>query len=113
VFRHPEIFQAMGLKPSCGVLLYGPPGCGKTMLAKAVANASGANFISVKGPELLDKFVGESERAVRKVFQRFVLHQLDFFCVFSIFFICAQRNFWVSFLFWSLFLTSFHSIDEL
>lgn len=53
-----------------GVLLYGPPGCGKTLLAKAVANESGANFISVKGPELLDKFVGESEKAVRRVFER-------------------------------------------
>jgi len=53
-----------------GVLLYGPPGCGKTLLAKAVANASGASFISVKGPELLNKYVGESERAVRSVFER-------------------------------------------
>merc|ERR1712039_44576 len=53
-----------------GVLLFGPPGCGKTLLAKAVANASGANFIAVKGPELLNKYVGESEKAVRLVFQR-------------------------------------------
>ena len=53
-----------------GALLFGPPGCGKTLLAKAVANASGASFISVKGPELLNKYVGESERAVRQVFQR-------------------------------------------
>jgi ribosome biogenesis ATPase len=53
-----------------GVLLYGPPGCGKTLLAKAVANASGASFISVKGPELLNKYLGESERAVRQVFER-------------------------------------------
>eukprot|EP00300_Choanocystis_sp_HF-7_P037017 c5299_g1_i1.p1 GENE.c5299_g1_i1~~c5299_g1_i1.p1 ORF type:complete len:884 (-),score=162.64 c5299_g1_i1:47-2506(-) len=68
--RQPELFESMGLKPSVGVLMYGPPGCGKTLLAQAVANASGANFISVKGPELLDKFVGESERAVRRVFQR-------------------------------------------
>jgi len=52
------------------VLLYGPPGCGKTLLAKAVANASQANFIAVKGPELLNKFVGESEKAVRQVFSR-------------------------------------------
>jgi len=51
-------------------MLYGPPGCGKTLLAKAIANESGANFISVKGPELLDKYVGESERAVRRVFER-------------------------------------------
>lgn len=60
----------MGLSVPAGVLLYGPPGCGKTLLAKAVANSSGANFISVKGPELLNKFVGESERAVRQVFSR-------------------------------------------
>ena len=66
----PERFEALGLKPSCGVLLHGPPGCGKTLLAKAVANESGASFISVKGPELLNKFVGESERAVRTLFAR-------------------------------------------
>lgn len=68
--RHPERFEALGLKMPAGVLLYGPPGCGKTLLAKAIANESGANFISIKGPELLDKYVGESERAVRQVFQR-------------------------------------------
>ena len=53
--------------PPAGVLLYGPPGCGKTLLAKAVANESKANFISIKGPELLNKYVGESERAIREV----------------------------------------------
>ena len=53
-----------------GVLLYGPPGCGKTLVARAVAAAAAANFISVKGPELLDKYVGESERAVRSLFAR-------------------------------------------
>jgi len=67
---HPERFEALGLPLPAGVLLYGPPGCGKTLLAKAIANESGANFISVKGPELLDKYVGESERAVRVVFER-------------------------------------------
>ena len=66
----PEHFEALGLPLPAGVLLYGPPGCGKTLLAKAIANESGANFISVKGPELLDKYVGESERAVRVVFER-------------------------------------------
>ncbi|KAF0684899.1 Aste57867_23143 [Aphanomyces stellatus] len=68
--QHPERFEALGLKMPAGVLLYGPPGCGKTLLAKAIANESGANFISIKGPELLDKYVGESERAVRQVFER-------------------------------------------
>lgn len=68
--RHPEKFKALGLTLPAGVLIYGPPGCGKTLLAKAIANESGANFISVKGPELLDKYVGESERAVRLVFER-------------------------------------------
>jgi len=58
------------LEPLKGVLLYGPPGCGKTLLAKAVANESNANFISVKGPELLSKWVGESEKGVRKIFSR-------------------------------------------
>lgn len=68
--KNPELFRAVGVSNSGGVLLWGPPGCGKTLLAKAVANESGANFISVKGPELLNKYVGESERAVRQVFAR-------------------------------------------
>ncbi|XP_041921938.1 nuclear valosin-containing protein-like [Alosa sapidissima] len=68
--RNPAQFKALGLSAPAGVLLAGPPGCGKTLLAKAVANESGLNFISVKGPELLNMYVGESERAVRQVFQR-------------------------------------------
>ncbi len=68
--RRGHSFQALGVRPACGVLLYGPPGCGKTLVAKAIANECRANFISVKGPELLDKYVGESERAIRQVFQR-------------------------------------------
>lgn len=68
--RHPDKFAAVGLTAPAGVLLWGPPGCGKTLLAKAVANESHSNFISVKGPELLSKYVGESERAVRQVFER-------------------------------------------
>lgn len=68
--RSPEQFKALGLSAPAGVMLAGPPGCGKTLLAKAVANESGLNFISVKGPELLNMYVGESERAVRQVFQR-------------------------------------------
>ena len=68
--QHPERFAELGLEAPSGVLLWGPPGCGKTLLAKAVANESKANFISVKGPELLNKYVGESERSVRQVFGR-------------------------------------------
>lgn len=68
--KHPGLFSSLGLRAPAGVLLYGPPGCGKTLLARAVAGESGANFISVKGPELLSKYVGDSELAVRKVFNR-------------------------------------------
>ncbi|XP_076595146.1 ATPase family gene 2 protein homolog A [Chaetodon auriga] len=68
--RHPEAFTRMGIQPPKGVLLYGPPGCSKTMIAKALANESGLNFLAVKGPELLSKYVGESERAVREVFRK-------------------------------------------
>ncbi|KAL9092306.1 MAG: hypothetical protein Q9165_004480 [Trypethelium subeluteriae] len=68
--KHPERFEEVGITAPTGILLWGPPGCGKTLLAKAVANESKANFISVKGPELLNKYVGESERAVRQLFTR-------------------------------------------
>ncbi len=68
--RYPEAFKRMGINPPKGVLLYGPPGVGKTMLAKAVANESQANFILVKGPELFSKWVGESEKAVRRIFEK-------------------------------------------
>eukprot|EP01032_Pedospumella_encystans_P012446 gene12446-14400_t len=67
---HPERFRHLGLDVPAGVLFFGPPGCGKTLLAKALANQSGANFISVKGPELLSMYVGESESKVRQVFAR-------------------------------------------
>jgi transitional endoplasmic reticulum ATPase len=67
---HPAIFKRMGILPPKGLLLYGPPGCGKTLLARAVANESKANFISIKGPELLSKYVGESEKAIREVFRK-------------------------------------------
>ncbi|EFC38311.1 predicted protein [Naegleria gruberi] len=68
--KNPDHYKKLGLTAPAGVLLYGPPGCGKTLLAKAISNDSGANFISIKGPELLNKYVGESERAVRQVFSR-------------------------------------------
>ena len=68
--KYPDVFERMGIKPPKGVLLYGPPGTGKTLLAKAVANESGANFISIKGPELLSKWLGESERRLRETFKR-------------------------------------------
>ncbi|MEM3506757.1 MAG: CDC48 family AAA ATPase [Candidatus Bathyarchaeia archaeon] len=68
--KKPEVFKRLGIKPPKGILLYGPPGCGKTLLAKAVANESEANFISIKGPEIFSKWVGESEKAIREVFRK-------------------------------------------
>ncbi|XP_056419813.1 ribosome biogenesis protein SPATA5 isoform X2 [Hyla sarda] len=68
--KHPDSFIRMGIQPPKGVLLYGPPGCSKTMIAKAIANESGLNFLTVKGPELMNKYVGESERAVREIFRK-------------------------------------------
>jgi transitional endoplasmic reticulum ATPase len=67
---HRQKFEDLGIEPPRGVLLYGPPGTGKTLIAKAVASESGANFIPVRGPQLLSKWVGESERAVREVFKK-------------------------------------------
>ena len=66
----PDVFKRMGITPPRGVLLYGPPGTGKTLLAKAVASESKANFISIKGPEVMSKWVGESEKAVRELFKK-------------------------------------------
>ncbi len=68
--KYPENFEKFGVKPPKGTLLFGSPGTGKTLLAKAVANESEANFIAVKGPELLSKWVGESEKGVREVFRK-------------------------------------------
>ena len=68
--KHPDAMKRVGASPPKGVLLYGPPGCSKTMLARAVASASGRNFISIKGSELFSKWVGDSEKAVRAVFAR-------------------------------------------
>ena len=67
--RHPEIFERLGIEPPKGVLLYGPPGTGKTLLAKAVANEAGAYFISINGPEIVSKYVGESEARLREIFE--------------------------------------------
>ena len=68
--EYPEVFEAMDMQAAKGVLLYGPPGTGKTLMAKAVANEAQSNFISIKGPELLNKYVGESEKGVREVFEK-------------------------------------------
>ena len=68
--KYPEVFKRLGIKPPRGILLFGPPGTGKTLLAKAVATESGANFIAVRGPEILSKWVGESEKAIREIFRK-------------------------------------------
>jgi len=68
--KYPDSFRRLGIDPPKGILLYGPPGTGKTLLAKAVANESEANFVSIKGPEVFSKWVGESERAVRELFRK-------------------------------------------
>jgi len=68
--KYPDAFKRMGIRPPRGILLYGPPGCGKTLLARAVATESEANFIAIKGPEIYSKWVGESEKAIREVFRK-------------------------------------------
>src|SRR5207248_7655142 len=68
--KHADLFAEADVKPPKGILLYGPPGTGKTMIAKAVAATSEANFISIKGPELISKWVGESEKGVREIFRK-------------------------------------------
>ncbi len=68
--KYPQLFEKAGIRPLNGILLFGPPGCGKTLLAKAIANESMSNFIAIKGPEIFSKWVGESERAVREIFRK-------------------------------------------
>lgn len=68
--KHKDLFDQADVKPPKGLLLYGPPGTGKTLIAKAVATTSEANFISLKGPELLSKWVGESEKGIREIFRK-------------------------------------------
>ena len=65
--RYPDAFRRMGIRAPRGVLMYGPPGCSKTLIARALATESGLNFIAVKGSELFSKWVGESEKAIREV----------------------------------------------
>ena len=69
--KHPEAFLRLGLRPPRGILLYGPPGCSKTMIARAIATESGLNFLAVKGPEVFSKWVGDSEKAIRDIFSEF------------------------------------------
>lgn len=72
--RHPELFQRLGIDPPKGVLLHGPPGTGKTIIAKAVANETDANFISISGPEIMSKYYGESEKQIREIFENAEKH---------------------------------------
>ncbi|MFX1589477.1 MAG: AAA family ATPase, partial [Promethearchaeota archaeon] len=68
--KYPKLFEKAGIRPLNGILLFGPPGCGKTLLAKAIATESQSNFIAIKGPEIFSKWVGESEKAVREIFRK-------------------------------------------
>ncbi|MFX1493223.1 MAG: AAA family ATPase, partial [Promethearchaeota archaeon] len=68
--KYPKLFEKAGIRPLNGILIFGPPGCGKTLLAKAIATESKSNFISIKGPEIFSKWVGESEKTVREIFRK-------------------------------------------
>lgn len=97
---HPEKFHKFGMTPSKGVLFYGPPGCGKTLLAKAVANECSSNFISIKGPELLTMWFGESEANVREVFDKarsaapcvLFFDELDSVGIYFYYFVCINSK---------------------
>ena len=78
VFSLLQVFTRMNIDPPKGILMYGPPGCSKTLIAKALATESGLNFIAVKGPEIFSKWVGESEKAIRQVNLRVFLIRKDF-----------------------------------
>jgi transitional endoplasmic reticulum ATPase len=82
--EYPDKFLKFGMTPSCGVLFYGPPGCGKTLLAKAIANECQANFISIKGPELLTMSFEDYEAKIRDVFDKVFIGFL--FCAYLTFF---------------------------
>ena len=68
--RHPEVFSKIGIEPHKGILLFGPPGCGKTLIAKALATESNANFYIINGPEIVNKYYGETESKLREIFQK-------------------------------------------
>ena len=68
--RHPEVFSKIGIEPHKGILLFGPPGCGKTLIAKALATESNANFYIINGPEIVNKYYGETESRLRDIFQK-------------------------------------------
>ena len=78
VFPSLQVFTRMNIDPPKGILMYGPPGCSKTLIAKALATESGLNFIAVKGPEIFSKWVGESEKAIRQVNLTVFLYRKDF-----------------------------------
>ena len=72
--KHPEVFERLGIDAPKGVLIYGPPGCGKTLIARAVANETDAHFITINGPEIIHKFYGESEARLREIFEEAKKH---------------------------------------
>jgi transitional endoplasmic reticulum ATPase len=90
--RSPERFTNMGITPAKGILLYGPPGCGKTLLAKAIATEAGLNFIRIQGPEIFSKWVGESEKAIREIFRKGRLAAPSLIFIDELDSLCPQRG---------------------